>query len=70
MPASPSRPTIQQYPPVPHVLVLVIRAQASYVNVVFDAKIELVDETYCDVPFRDSAVSTVLIVLSGPLPPA
>jgi hypothetical protein len=40
------------------VLVLVIRAQASYVNVVFEAKIELVDEAYCDVPFRDSAVSS------------
>ena len=39
-------------------LVLVIRAQASYVNVVFEAKIELVDEAYCDVPFRDSAVSS------------
>lgn len=58
MPASPSRPTIQQYPAVPHVLVLVMRDQASYVNVVFDAKIELVDETYCDVPSRDSAVSS------------
>ena len=35
-----------------------MRDQASYVNVAFEAKIELVDEAYCDVPFRDSAVSS------------
>ena len=68
MTASPSRPAMKQKF-VEHV-VLEGRVHASTVNVVRDANVEAPDDPAWFVPLRLSALSAVLIVLSGPLPPA
>ena len=68
-PASPSRLMIPQYA-APHEAMLVARDHASMVNVAREANTLLDDDACCADPSKVSALSTVLIVLSGPLPPA